>query len=287
MIVVPAGDFLMGSSEAETQREARAPAQAASERPQHREALPRPPAIGRYLITVAQFDRFVRATGRDMAKGCTVDDGGIWLFEPRRSYRDPAFPQTRAHPAVCVTWDDAKAYAAWLSTATGHAYRLLHETEFEYAARGGTTTARWWGDSPDGLCRYANGADRSFYRAFPGDPKVNRACDDGYAGTSPVGHYRPNPFGLYDMLGDAWEWTADCFREDYTLAAEPPPDGECSRRAIRGGSWHNYPNVLRAANRFWLSPDNRSSSIGFRLARDPDDGGSARRSGAGDGAAYR
>jgi formylglycine-generating enzyme required for sulfatase activity len=229
--------------------------------------------VGRYLVTVAQFDRFVKATGRNVFGGCTVDMAGTWGLGATRSYLDPAFPQTEEHPAVCVTWDDAKAFADWLSAQTGHRYRLLHEREFEYASRGGTTTARWWGDGQEDLCRHANGADQSFDRANPGDPKANLTCDDGYAGTSPVGRFPANPFGLHDMVGNAWEWTADCFRDNYDPATPQPPDDGCKRRAIRGGSWHNYPNVLRAANRFWLSPDNRSSSIGFRLAREPDSQG--------------
>jgi formylglycine-generating enzyme len=268
MVVLPAGRFLMGSSEAETTREKRAPGAAAYERPQRAVSIERPFAIGRSHVSVAHFDRFVKATRRTALGDCMINAAGKWERQPQRSYRDPAFRQNGRHPVVCVTWADARDYADWLSRETGHRYRLITEAEWEYAARAGTVTARWWGDSPEGLCRHANGADRSFDRAYPGDREANLSCDDGWAATSPAGRYRANPFRLNDMLGNAWQWTAECFRE--SLAAPSPDDPRCERRAIRGGSWHNYPNVLRAANRFWLPADMRSSSLGFRVARDPD-----------------
>ena len=265
LVVIPAGRFVMGSTEAETVREKRAPALAAYERPSHEVIFSAPLAVGKYHVTVGEFDRFVKATGRAVFDGCNVDDRGKWSLQAKHSYRDPLFPQTDRHPAVCVTWDDAVAYAAWLSAETGHRYRLLRETEWEYAARGGTATARWWGDDSAGICLYANGADQSFNRANPGDAQANLACDDGYAGTNPVDRFTANPFGLHDMLGNAWQWLGECFRERYD--APPPDEARCGRRVIRGGSWHNSPSVLRAASRYWLLPNNRSSSIGFRVAR--------------------
>jgi formylglycine-generating enzyme required for sulfatase activity len=169
---------------------------------------------------------------------------------------------------------DAEAYLQWLSALTGHRYRLLREAEWEHAARAGTSTGRWWGDDRGTLCRHANGADRSYDRFRPGEPAVNRECDDGYVFTNPVDAFPANPFGLHDMLGNLWQWTADCFVENYDAApadaAQPVLDGDCSRRVIRGGSWHNYPDALRSAARFALPVTMRSSSIGFRVARLPD-----------------
>lgn len=269
MVVIPPGRYVMGSSEAETTREKRAPETAAFERPQHEVVFTAPLAVGKYHVSVDDFARFVDATQRSSVyAGCAVDDHGNWSKQASRSYRDPLFPQQGNHPTVCVTWDDASAYAAWLSQETGHHYRLLREEEWEYAARGGTSTARWWGDGSDAMCRYANGADQRFGRDHPGDPQTNASCDDGYAGSSPAGAFPLNPFGLADMLGNAWQWTGDCFRPRYDAPAVA--DAECKRRVIRGGSWHNASNVLRAANRFSLEPGNRSSSIGFRVARDAD-----------------
>jgi formylglycine-generating enzyme required for sulfatase activity len=222
------------------------------------------------MVTVAEFDRFAKATQRAVFDGCNVNDAGVWALEAKRSYLDPAFPQTPANPVVCVTWPDAEAYVEWLSAQTGHHYRLIQEREFEYAERAGSETARWWGDSQDDLCKYANAADQSFNKAFPGDKQANLACDDGYGGTAPGGKFPANAFGLYDMAGNAWEWMGGCFRETYAPTTPEPAVEGCQRRPIRGGSWHNYPNVIRSATRFWLPPTMRASSTGFRVARDPD-----------------
>jgi formylglycine-generating enzyme required for sulfatase activity len=268
--VLPAGAYMMGSTEAETTRENRAGGPAASEKPRHREVIEHPLAIGEYLVTVDEFNRFVKATHRMVFDGCQVDITGTWSLDPKRSYLDPAFTQGGRNPAVCVTWNDAEAYTQWLSAQTGHHYRLIAEREFEYAARAGTQTARWWGDSQADLCAHANGADQSFDRAYPGDKLSNKTCDDGFAATNPVDHFAPNPFGLYDMTGNAWEWMADCFRANYSPSTLSPDEATCQRRSIRGGSWHNYPNVLRSATRFALAPTMRASSTGFRVARDPD-----------------
>lgn len=268
LVVIPSGRFTMGSTEEETVREKRPPSLAAYERPQFKVNIDKSFAMGKYHITVSEFDHFVKATTRAVFDGCNVDDRGKWSLQAGRSYRDPLFAQDGRHPAVCVTWDDAVAYTEWLSAETGHRYRLLREAEWEYAARGGTTTARWWSDSQANACAYANGADRSFERANPGDKQANLACDDGFAATNPVDRFPANPFGLHDMLGNAWQWTSECFKERHD--SPEPDENRCERRVIRGGSWHNAINVLRSANRFWLAPKNRSSSIGFRVARDHD-----------------
>ena len=263
MAVIPPGSFLLGSPEAETEREGRTAALAAAEHPQRRVRFDAAFAVGRTDVTVAEFTRFLQQAHRAVPTACTVDLRGVWRTNmPGYSVLRPGYAQQSDFPAACVSWGDANDYAQWLSQQTGHHYRLLHEAEWEYAARGGTTTARWWGDGREGLCRHANGADLSFDRVIPGDPSVNRSCDDGYAFASPVHAFPPNPFGLYDMLGNLWQWTADCFSAG--------PGGDCARRAIRGGSWHNYPVALRVANRFALPPGLRSSSIGFRVMRTGD-----------------
>lgn len=270
LVVIPAGSFIMGASEAETTREGRRAETAAYERPQHVVSLGTPLAVGRLLVTRKEYGAFVAATQRPAPPGCNVLDGK-WQNETQRSYADPGFPQTDLHPALCVGVVDAEDYVAWLSTQTGHRYRLLHEAEWEYAARAGSSGARWWADDRSGLCRHANGADLSYDRAHPGDDKVNRSCDDGFAHSNPGDAFAPNAFGLHDMLGNVWEWTADCFVSSYAGATANASDdittGDCTRRAIRGASWHNYPDALRSAARFWLPPDMRSSSLGFRVAR--------------------
>ena len=270
MVVVPGGSFVMGSTEAETTREGRNPKYAAYEHPQAQVTVATL-AVGKFDVTRGDYARFVRETGRPIPAECNIVTNGKWGVVAGKSFKDVGFVQTDRHPVACVVWDDAQAYAAWLSAKTGHHYRLLHETEWEYAARGGTTTTRWWGDGRDDLCAHANGADRSFDTVMPGEADTNRTCDDHYAFTSPVGHFPPNAFGLYDMLGNLWQWSADCFSETLPVdAATASAPATCEHRSIRGGSWHNYPSALRVANRFWLPADMRSSSLGFRVARLPD-----------------
>ncbi len=271
MIVIPGGTYMMGSTEAETTREGRKPAYAAWEHPQTAVRIATL-AVGEYDVTRGDYDRFVREAHYAIPAGCTVIQNGKWVVAvPGKSYRDMGFPQTDRHPVGCVSWEDAAAYARWLSQATGHRYRLLHETEWEYAARGGTTTARWWSDGREGLCSHVNGGDRSLDKALPDEPDTNRTCSDGFTYTSPVDYFAPNPFGLHDMIGNIWQWTADCFSDALPIDPAKLPT-TCDHRAIRGGSWHNSPGALRAADRFWLPHDMVSASLGFRVVRLPDDG---------------
>jgi formylglycine-generating enzyme required for sulfatase activity len=261
MIVVPAGRALLGSDEAETAREGRAPAAAAAERPRREVRFDRPFAIGKHHVTRRQFAVFARATRRRMA-GCVVAIAGAWSdgASADHDYRRVGFAQRDDEPALCVDWADATAYAAWLSARTGARYRLPSEGEWEYAARAGTQTARWWGDDTASICAHANGGDRAYAVVMPADTTANTGCSDGYAHTNPVGRFAPNPFGLHDMLGNAWQWVADCFT--------PAVEGGCAARAIRGGSWHNGTAVLRSATRFGLPPTLRSASLGFRVVRE-------------------
>jgi formylglycine-generating enzyme required for sulfatase activity len=137
-----------------------------------------------------------------------------------------------------VDWQAATAFAAWLSQKTGQRFRLPTEAEWEYAARAGTQTARFWGDAPDGACTYANVHDKTPSRQFKWTG--HHDCDDGYAVTAPVGRFRPNPFGLYDMLGNALEWTCSVYDADYGGAEKDCANkGSSGRRVIRGGSWYN------------------------------------------------
>ncbi|HEU0043432.1 formylglycine-generating enzyme family protein [Sphingomonas sp.] len=268
MVVVPAGRVLMGSDEAETTREGRPPAAAATERPRREVRFERPFAVARAHVTMAEFEAFASATRRPMA-GCLVAVAGKWGDGPlpAHSYRNPGFRQRRDEPAVCIDWSDASAYAAWLSARTGFRYRLLTEAEWEYAARAGATTARWWGDTPAAMCTHANGGDRAYAAVMPGDKTANLSCSDGFAYTSRWRAFPPNPFGLHDMLGNAWQWVADCFTP---VPGALKSAGACKARSIRGGSWHNGPPVLRAATRFSLPPTMRSSSLGFRVMREVD-----------------
>ncbi|MDP6342020.1 MAG: SUMF1/EgtB/PvdO family nonheme iron enzyme, partial [Alphaproteobacteria bacterium] len=225
MVVVPAGPFNMGSNRG-----------ADDEKPIHRVTIPAPLAVGKYEVTFAQWDACVSAGG---CGGHRPNDQG-WGRGNR--------------PVINVSWENATAYVAWLSDKTGKSYRLLSEAEWEYVARAGTTTRYWWGDKPP-VCRAgaANGAK------FDDD----QACDD--TGTEPVGTYRPNAFGLYDVHGNVWEWVEDCWHGNYRDA---PTDGnawttggECGRRVLRGGSWFNGPRYLRSAVRSRFRAEYRINSI--------------------------
>ncbi len=205
------------------------------------------------------------------------------------SWRNPGYAQDPDHPVTCVSWADAQAYALWLSEITGATYRLPSETEWEYAARGGTQTARYWGDGRDEACLYENIADQSLKRVRPnrvalGEPPYEFACDDGFAFTAPVASFRPNPFGVYDMIGNAREWVWDCFDKDLS---RKPRDGRpllhedaCTKTAedildisevsyvVKAASYRYAPYGTRAARKGIIQINHRSANVGFRLVRE-------------------
>jgi formylglycine-generating enzyme required for sulfatase activity len=228
-------------------------------------------AAGKYEVTVEEYAAFVAATGHAATPGCRTDRNldGRWEDDAVATWRDPGFPQTDRHPVVCVSWADANAYVAWLTEKTGKAYRLLSESEWEYAVRAGSTSQFWWGDDANELCAYANGPDLAAKEKFP--RWTTASCNDGQALAAPVGSYKPNAFGLYDMAGNAWEWTQDCYVSSYE--AQPRDGtaysgGRCQRRALRGGSWVYGFADLRSGQRNGLPPPEiRGGDIGFRVAQ--------------------
>lgn len=262
----------MGSSAAETTREGLAAPYVADERPQHTVTIAKAFALGQYPVTRGEFAEFVRETGHD-PRGCYVYTRGEWILLKTRSWRNPGYVQSDQHPAVCVSYGDAQRYVQWLSKKTGKSYRLPTEAEWEYAARAGTTTARFWGDGRDQACEFADVADLTGAGALRWN-KHNKEqvfqCRDGFAYTAPVGSFRPNAFGLYDMLGNVFQWTEDCYHDSYNGA---PSDGsawtsgKCEGRVQRGGSWSNGPRSTRSADRNGSPPAYRNVDIGFRVAR--------------------
>ena len=251
LVVIPAGEFLMGSPASEERRRSDA------EGPQRRVRVERF-ALGRYEVTRGEYAAFAAATGRDGDRCAVLNDEG--------------FPQTDDDPAVCVSWDDARAYVRWLSGETGRRYRLPSESEWEYAARAGTSTSRYWGEGPSGQCGNANGADAALKQRF--ERRMAVSCNDGRVFTAPVGTFAANQFGLFDMLGNVWEWVEDCWHDNYQGA---PSDGrawasggDCGRRVLRGGSWRNDAALLRSGARLWDTTASRSIVRGFRVSRTLD-----------------
>ena len=264
MVAIPAGEYRMGSPGEEKGR-------GSDESPLHEVRIMKKLAVGRYEVTRREYGAFVKETGRKTAAGCWVGDGSTrnWRLDAARSWRSPGFSQGERHPVVCVSWDDARAYAKWLSVKTGRTYRLLSEAEWEYAARAGTHTSRYWGDGPTGQCRHANGADAAFGESYGKWPPRTLSCQDGHAHTAEVGRYGANAWGLSDMLGNVWEWVEDCWHGNYRGA---PTDGSawvseraCETRVVRGGSWYLW-SVLRSAARGGDKPGSRNFDTGFRVA---------------------
>ena len=269
MRALPAGNFVMGSPATESGRRP-------DEGPTRSVTLGYRLGVAVTAVTRGEYARFVAERGEPNGGACVTFEDGKWLQRAGRDWRAPGFVQTDREPVVCVSWNDAQAYAAWLRLKTGHAYRLLSEAEWEYAARAGSTTRRYWADRADGgdgadaaSCEYANVHDVSSARVNAlGWPSF--ACDDGHSHTATVGSFKANAFGLFDMLGNVWQWVEDCHRADYQGA---PSDGSavadagCSRRVVRGGSWDDGPNSVRAARRDADPATARGSSFGFRLAR--------------------
>ena len=267
LVVVPAGGFTMGSS-AQEQALANAAGvsaeRTARENPQHYVRVSSF-AAGRYAVTKGEFAAFVRSSGyrteAEQGDGCFMRTGKEWKKDAAYNWRNVGFAQGDDHPTVCVSWNDAQAYIQWLSRISGKSYRLLSEAEREYAARGGTQTAFWWGDSI--TTSQAN---------YNGNVSYNGSPEGQYRqATVPVNGFNANPYGLYNMHGNVWEWTQDCWHENYAGA---PTDGSawttgCSGnyRVLRGGSWFVIPAYLRSAIRSRNDPDNRIIGSGFRLAR--------------------
>jgi formylglycine-generating enzyme required for sulfatase activity len=259
MVVLPGGRFKQGSMRAENG--------SAFESPLHWVAIGPSLSMSSNAVTVEDFQQFITDTGRDI-RGCDIYDGD-WKHRPDNSWKNPGFPQTGTHPVTCVSWNDAKAYVGWLSTKTGHRYRLPSASEWEYAARAGGEAVQPWGANGSGACATANVADASAAQRYPGWAVF--ACNDGYVYTAPVGSFKANSFGLNDMLGNVFQWTEDCWYADYTGApidGSARSDGDCSEHELRGGSWFSTPAYVRANYRNHFAADYRTSSVGIRLVRD-------------------
>jgi len=287
MALIPAGEFQMGSKESAEElvkayKDYGAPKADLfkDEYPLHRVRITRPFYLGVHEVTVGQFRRFVQDTGykTDAEKG-TLFKGAIgWNPDTKKfgqnpdfSWREVGFEQTDDHPVVNVSWNDAAEFCKWLSGKEGKTYRLPTEAEWEYACRAGTSTRYYHGDDPEGLAEVGNVADATAKAQFP-EWKSTIAARDGYAFTAPVGKFKPNAWGLYDMHGNVWEWSADWYAAAYYKASpleDPKGPDSGTFRVLRGGSWLVRPISSRSADRDWIDPALRVNYLGFRLARTP------------------
>ena len=269
MVVIPSGQFVMGGV-------------SGNEQPKHK-VLIRSFKLSKYETTVKEFRQFVEATGYQIRPICWVwqditseHDWGINIH--KGDWKTPKYAPSDNHPVMCVTWEDAKAYAKWLSEETNKAYRLPSEAEWEFAARAGASTDYYFGNDSSKLCEYGNILDISGSRALKRDYEVNKGgvvCDDGAEYTSAVGKYKPNAYGVYDMIGNVGEYTLDCEHSDYNSA---PTDGsawvgDCNKGnpmiIRRGGAYGTNANAVRSAHRAHAGTTNPSSlGEGFRLVED-------------------
>jgi len=265
MLLIPAGQFVMGSPVGEKGRD--------GDERQHEVTVSKPYYLSVHEITRTQFDRFVRDTGylTDAEKrgGCHVLRGRMYVYARGASWRMPGFSQTDDHPIVCVSWNDATAFCAWLARKTRTPVRLPTEAEWEYACRAGTTTAFQWGDDPGDGRGWCNGGDLTVKRA-PGFTSASTfEWSDGHFYTSAVGSFKPNAWGLHDMHGNVLEWCSDWYAQ-YPGGKQKDPVGPESGaiRVLRGGCWNGEPRILRSADRYNHRVQSHADScIGFRCAR--------------------
>jgi formylglycine-generating enzyme required for sulfatase activity len=269
MVLIPAGEFKMGSPQDEKNR-------LDDEGPQHRVRITKPFFMGIHEVTVGQFRKFVADANykTDAEKGEKPgaygwnSDTKEFGFNEKYSWRNAGFEQTDEHPVVNVSWNDAVAFCAWLSKKESKTYRLPTEAQWEYACRAGTTTRYYSGDDPETLAKVGNVADATLKAKIPDWPYTIKASD-GYVFTAPVGKFKPNAFGLYDMHGNVWEWCADWYGAEYYAASaadDPKGPASGSGRVIRGGGWDDVAEICRSALRSFSTPGDRFDRLGFRVS---------------------
>ncbi len=235
MVVIPAGRFRMGDIQGKGEKD---------EQPVHSVSVDSF-AMAIYEVTFSEYDRFAIATGRKQPS----DQG--W----RRGNR----------PVIDVTWDDARAYAQWLSEQTGQSYRLPTEAEWEYSARANTETTRYWGHNANEACDYANVRDETLKQEKKWS--LTLQCTDGYVYTAPIGRFKPNAFGLFDMLGNVREWTCSQYQKSYRGEEQRCANENYEFISVRGGSWGSKAHILRTAKRGWAKPSLSNQYVGFRVAK--------------------
>jgi formylglycine-generating enzyme len=281
--LIPPGEFWMGSSDTVADLQSVFPGiergAYTRELPRHPVRITRPYYLGVFEVTRTQFAEFVRQSG--YLTDAERDGQGGWGYDPTKAkdryvlkagfnWRYWGVNQSDSSPATNISWNDAQAFCQWLSDKESQRYRLPTEAEWEYACRAGTTGRYYSGNNPEDLVRVGNVGDANYKQYFPTFIALRSA--DGFAFTSPVGRFRPNAFGLYDMHGNTWEWCSDWFSDSYYANSprEDPTGAEIGvRRVIRGGGWGTLAAHSRSSSRFAYGPTYRDADAGFRVAREP------------------
>lgn len=291
LVLVPSGEFLMGSEETPEQLAAAFPkyerdrfTSLGDEAPVHKVRITKPFFFGQYEVTVGQFRKYLELSGNvpesiaDKTGGYgynpnydpskTVKGDAFEGRDPKYAWNNPGFKQTDDHPVLNVSWNDAKEMCEWLSKKEGRKYRLPSEAEWEYACRAGTRTRYHGGQDPESLIEVANSFDQDTEKNWQKWKPFALAGRDGFEFTAPVGSFKPNAFGLYDMHGNAWEWCEDWHSDTYYAESplnDPPGPKEGVVRVRRGGSWHTWSFYARSAFRNWNDPSTRYTLVGMRL----------------------
>jgi formylglycine-generating enzyme len=282
LVLIPAGEFYMGSTPLEIGQVRRIDPTfkkewEQEEQPQHRVRISRPFFMGAHEVTKGEFAQFIRATNyqtdakREGKGGCGFDAAtGEFKQDPIYDWQNTGFPQTDRDPVVNVSWNDAAAFCDWLTRREKAVYRLPTEAEWEYACRAGTTTLFCSGDDPESLAAVANVADGTLRQKFSSWTTISSR--DGFAFTAPVGSFHANGFGLFDMHGNVWEWCQDWYANGYyAKSPENDPQGPLrgSVRVFRGGSWYDAAALCRSTFRYWDVPTYRDYFLGFRVVAVP------------------
>ena len=284
---IPVGEFLMGGSKSaiETARLFKNKVENYEhEYPQHRVKITKPFQMGIHEVTVGQFRQFVSRSGYKTDAeldgiggfGMDLSTGRIEGWQPKYNWMNCGFHQSEEHPVLNITWDDASEFCKWLSKKEGKTYRLPTEAEWEYACRAGTTTIFQNGDDPNDLVKIGNVLDQTMKSKLPSNALNAQSIvenSDGILFTAPVGSFKPNAFGLYDMHGNLWEWCQDWYAVGYfSKSPVNDPQGPASgtHHIIRGGSWNGGAVFSRSATRNWKPTLSRSWGSGFRVVCEID-----------------
>ena len=277
--LIPAGKFTMGSRIAAAEMAERfntAPEHFAGEHPLHDVQVSQPFYLGSHEVSIGQFRTYIEESKTFTTAESDGRGGGLgwderWLKGSQFSWQSYGWRTTDDHPVANVSWDDAVAFCRWLSQKERRTYRLPTEAEWEYACRADTTTLFFPGNDVEALTQYGNIPDGDAEQQFP--IWNTTKARDGHVFSAPVGQFKPNSFGLYDMHGNVWEWCSDAYHESYyqTLTAEtavdpqgPDPTG-ITARVLRGGSWSNNPLFSRSASRNGFEKDDYFYNYGFRV----------------------